>query len=177
MEESMDPFNGRTDHERYRVLTCSECGAAASADTDACEECGFRNKAALQPGFVSKDLYEDVHEGVPAAKEGVGWAKWWVYMFIDPRNDVPVYVGLTMYLGTRKAAHFSSDQSAVFQWIREHGLRPKMITIGYFPTRIAARQAEEALIAFIPGLVNRDCKATRRRMKARWCDTIVTKAA
>jgi predicted GIY-YIG superfamily endonuclease len=91
--------------------------------------------------------------------------KWHVYLMIDPETDSPVYVGLTTRFDSRRTAHFCNSDGPVHQWIRDNGRWPIMVSLGLFYTFDLARRAEERLIAFLPGLVNRDVEPTRRRVK------------
>jgi predicted GIY-YIG superfamily endonuclease len=86
---------------------------------------------------------------------------------VDPATDAPIYVGLTRDFHTRRQAHFSMQDSAVYQWMVASGRRPNMVSIGLFYTLKQARRTEETLIAFLPNLVNRDVEPTRRRVKYR----------
>ena len=115
---------------------------------------------------MAEGVHADLHEGVPPAdEESVAPAPCHhLYMFIDPRNKTPIYVGITMYLQSRLSAHMTSSESAVGEWSRQNGVDPQMILIASFPTRDAARRAEERLIAFVPSLTNRDVQATRSRV-------------
>jgi hypothetical protein len=84
---------------------------------------------------------------------------------VDPDTDCVFYVGITMYPATRLSSHLGDRASAVFAWAQEKGVEPHMVVLGRFPTLEEAREAEERLISFVPGLVNRDVEATRRRIR------------
>jgi hypothetical protein len=50
-----------------------------------------------------------------------------------------------------------------------------MVSLGLFYTFELARKAEERLIAFLPGLVNRDVEQTQRRVKRQTTFSVTNK--
>ena len=84
---------------------------------------------------------------------------------VDPDTDCVFYVGITMHPHTRLSAHLGDRSSAVFAWREDSDKDPHMVVLGRFPTLEEARDAEERLITFVPGLVNRDVEITRQRIR------------
>jgi ribosomal protein L37E len=159
-------------------FACSECGAAvADSSSTNCSECGYKGpEAEIRQESCAQGLHALLYEGLHArvaqaqSEEKEIWPeKWHVYLVIDPENDKPFYVGMTGYnsVNVRLSSHLSDRASAVKEWAREHGRRPKIVSIGQFNTMEQARRSEETLIAFLPNLVNRDVEPTRRRVKTR----------
>lgn len=150
----------------YDTVACAECGCAADPDFPFCRECGA-GEDRVRSGGLSEGIHARVYEGISTQEEesvGLPPTRWWVYMFIDPRDAAPIYVGITKDLWTRHSAHMSSGESAVNEWMKMMSVRPLMLPVASFPTRQAARDAEERLIAFVPCLANRDVQATRKRV-------------
>jgi predicted GIY-YIG superfamily endonuclease/ribosomal protein L40E len=162
----MSPFEKQHLSERGKIV-CAECGSSASPGASECETCGARDEAALRQAALSQGIYAGLHEGLPAREEAdpVIWPVYHhVYYWIDPRDRRPIYVGITMDMASRRLSHMHSRESAVYCWMQEHGVRPKMIKMATYATREQARAMEEKLIAIWPGLVNRDVEITARRI-------------
>lgn len=84
---------------------------------------------------------------------------WCVYALIDPRDRNPFYIGITANRDLRFHCHHTDSSSAAWsriQEIRKLGLSCLMLTIadGY-SEKLHAEIHEQALIFFLPGLVNR----------------------
>ena len=150
------------------LWACSECGSAGDPSADQCGECGFKNRAPreIRPDGLSEEIYEAVHEGISQAGQSSPlFPGWYVYLMVNPETNYVFYVGMTMKPSKRLAAHLGDRSSAVFTWRQDRDVEPHMVVLAHFRTLEEARKAEEKLISFVPGLVNRDIEITRQRIR------------
>jgi hypothetical protein len=151
--------------EEVRCAVCYE--AVEDPERETCAECGAgRRSAQIRSECSPQGIHERLHAVVSETQTQEAACN--LYLIVDPVTDVPFYVGITGYaVEVRLSCHLSDQNSAVYEWVRENGRRPRIVLVGRFPNRALARKGEESLIAFIPGLSNRDVAATRRRVKER----------
>lgn len=90
--------------------------------------------------------------------------RWTLYVFVDPRDTTPIYVGITSDIRARLQSHMHGGKSAVYEWRKLNNIDPVMLLVAEFSTWDLARSAEERLIAIIPCLANRDVRVTRQRV-------------